>query len=227
MSAPKLVVIGAARSGTTILNKVLMQSPDLHMYEHYEIFSNHYSSLDQKIFDFDISEFETDRFISDDQHNKICWKKYCQKAHEYYDGFKLLTWHLKNDVEEYLNECKVVLISRKNKLQVVASHKIATITDCWVGTDPFDGTIFLDPENTKSHVDRIVKAEKNLLKYDPCIVYYEDSMQGNIDKICDFLGVPRYEIKYNIEKRIRKSMRNLISNYDEVRQYDRELFVLH
>ena len=162
MSAPKLVVIGAARSGTTILNKVLMQSPDLHMYEHYEIFSNHYSSLDQKIFDFDISEFETDRFISDNQHNRICWKKYCQKAHEYYDGFKLLTWHLKNDVEEYLNECKVVLISRKNKLQVVASHKIASITDCWVGTDPFDGTIFLDPENTKSHVDRIVKAEKNL-----------------------------------------------------------------
>ena len=227
MSDPKFVIIGAARSGTTILNKVLMQSPDLHMYEGYEIFNNHYSSLDQKIFDFDISEFETDRFISDDQHNKICWKKYCQKAHEYYDGFKLLTWHLKNDVEEYLNECKVVLISRKNKLQVVASHEIASITDCWVGTDPFDGTIFLDPENTKSHIDKIVKTEKNILRYDPCIVYYEDSMQGNIDKICDFLGIPKYEIKYNIEKRIRKSMRNLITNYDEVCQYDRELFVFN
>lgn len=227
MSIPKFVVIGAARSGTTILNKVLMQSLDLNMYKDYEIFNRHYPCLDQKIFDFDISEFETDRFISDDQHNRICWKKYCQKAHEYYDGFKLLTWHLKNDVEEYLNECKVILISRKNKLQVVASHTVADMTDNWIGTDKFDGTIYLNPETTKLEIETIVKAEKNLLRYDPCIVYYEDSMQGNIDKICDFLGIPKYEIKYNIEKRIRKSMRNLITNYDEVCQYDRELFVFN
>lgn len=227
MSTPKFVVIGAARSGTTILNKVLMQSPDLNMYEHYEIFSNHYSSLDQKIFDFDISEFENDTFISDNQHNKICWKKYCQKAHEYYDGFKLLTWHLKNDVEEYLNKCKIILISRKNKLQVVASHTVAYITDKWVSTDKFDGTIYLNPETTKLQIDTIIKAEKNLLRYNPCIVYYEDSMQGNIDKICDFLSIPKYKIKYNIEKRIRKNMRDLIINYDEVSQYDRELFVFN
>lgn len=223
MSITKFVILGHGRSGTTILCDTLNQSSEINMFQ--EIFNYYGAGIDPALFDFDIPVKLGDCKIPQPIYEEMARKKYCIKAHKKYHGYKLLFCHLINDVREYLSECAVILICRRNKLQVEASHAVAQQTNVWNQTNPFDGTITLDTDQIERNINRKIREEQEVLQYNPLIVYYEDNMKGNIDKICDFVGMKRFEIEYKEEKRIRKSMSDLITNYDEVKHLDREVYI--
>ena len=50
-------------------------------------------------------------------------------------------------------------------------------------------------------------------------------MQQNINKISDYLSIPRFDIRFKKEKRIRTSMSSLIQNYSDVAHLDIETFI--
>ena len=223
MATTNFIVLGHGRSGTTVLCDTLNQSFEINMFQ--EIFNYYVQGIDSKLFDFDVAyELGTGK-ITKGVYEEMVRKKYCKKAHKKYHGYKLLFYHLINDVEEYLKECKIVLIVRRNKLQVEASHQVARDTLNWLGINPFEGTIKLDPVQVEKNIKRKIQDEKDVLQYNPLVIYYEDNMQGNVDKICDFIGIQRFKIDYHEEKRIRKSMSQLITNYDEVKHLDREVYI--
>ena len=223
MATTNFIVLGHGRSGTTVLCDTLNQSFEINMFQ--EIFNYYVQGIDPELFDFDVVNHVEQNRIPTAIYEQMARKKYCKKAHKKYHGYKLLFCHLINDVEEYLHECKVILIARRNKLQVEASHCVARMTDVWMDTTPFEGTIKLDPVQVEKNIKRKIQEEKDALQYNPLVVYYEDNMQGNVDKICDFIGIQRFKIDYHEEKRIRKSMSQLITNYDEVKHLDRELYI--
>ena len=217
----KFIILGHGRSGTTVLINTLKQNPDIKMYQ--EILNYYYAGIDTSIFDFDIPNCTK---IPQDTYLKMCDSKYCELAHKKYDGYKILFCHLKNNVAEYLKTVKVILISRRNKLEMQASHEVAVATNKWISTDPFYGTINIDVEKTEKSIKRKIKEEKTAIEdYDPLVVYYEDDMQQNINKISDYLSIPRFDIEFKKEKRIRTSMSSLIQNYSDVAHLDVETFI--
>jgi hypothetical protein len=185
-----------------------------------EIFNSHYKSLDKSIFDFDI--VCRGKFVDTDVHDQICQLKYCQKAHEKYDGYKLLFWHLKNNVEEYLSQVKVVLLIRRNLFARYVSETVANQTNIWQGKEEYLGQVYIDPKYVSQNMQYMENRYRNFLVYKPLIVYYEDDLFDNVDKVCDFLNKPRFTPKIFLNKRIQRPLSEVVSNYKEVEHLDYE-----
>lgn len=218
MGKSKFIILSSARSGSTLLTACVKQHPDLNM--HQEIFNIHYKSLDRSIFDFDI-ECDT-KFLDVGVHDSICRLKYCAEAHKKYDGYKVLFWHLKNDVEEYLSKVKLVLLIRRNLFARYVSEIVANQTNTWQSQEEFLDTVYIDPQYAIKNIEYIKSRYRNFLNYNPLIVYYEDDIFDNVDSVCDFLGEERFLPKIWMKKRIRRPLSEVVVNYEEVKHLDYE-----
>lgn len=214
----KFILLAKSRTGSSLLIDCIKQHPELNVFN--EIFNYNSASVDNEIFGFN-PEFnsKTLRFL-ESSHDRICTKENCRRAHEKYDGFKLLFCHLKNDVEEYLPEAKIILLHRRNLLERFVSEQVATMTNKWGYSEAYIGQIVIN----LSELEKNIKNTKNLYKkldyLDTTKVFYEDGVFDNVNKICDALEIDRFTPNIKSKKRINRPMSEVIYNYDEVKHLD-------
>lgn len=212
MSISKFIIVTAARSGSSNLINCLKKHPNLNIFQ--EPFNKYYGGLDLSLFDFKI---EPCQFLSDDIHNKICQVKYFDKAIEKYDGFKILDFQIRNGIEECIKNYKVVHLIRKDKMSQVVSLQVARKTNIWTGTSEFTGSIYIDPQDfIKAYIYLYKQEQINLKRYKSLIIYYEDNITDTCNKIFNYINAPSCIINNVFQKRIRKSLSEIVTNYSEI-----------
>lgn len=156
-------------------------------------------------------------------------------------GFKIFYYHPEHDhtkdVWRLLNGIeglKIIHLKRKNVLRIILSSEIAHNMKAWIAahSDSKDNIntkkVSLAPQyvlekilQTKTWEEDIPKklAGKEIIN-----VYYEDIIRGNskgMDKVCNFLGIKPLKLKTVLKKQNPEKTSNLISNYDELKEYFR------
>lgn len=211
----KFIIFGTGRCGSTMLTTSLRQHPELKMFG--EIFNRHAQGVDQSLFD----EFYPYDILDTDSHKKVCTKKVCIKAHEKYDGFKLLFGHVHNDIEEYLKETKVVLLQR-SPFKTAVSSLVADMTNVYLGREEFEGTIHIPLQTMENRIAHTLKRVAYFKQYSDLTIKYEDDFQENYNKICDLINVSRFTPKVSTIIRIARPMCDVIENYEEIQHLDKE-----
>jgi len=196
------------------------QHPDLNMFS--EIFNCLNVGIDKDLFDFTPEVDGKTGRNSKESHDRMCTKAHCEKAHEKYDGFKLLLCHLKNDVEEYLPRANVILLHRRNLFERYVSQRVAILTKKWYSSQEFLGKVKLSLEDIERDVEAVVHQYKKFESLDTTNIFYEDDPFENVNKICDALDIKRFTPEINSKKRILRPMLDVVSNYEEVKDFDHE-----
>jgi len=211
----KFILLGPGRCGSEMIGKSLQQHPDIIFFG--EVFNRYSPALDKTLFEMDLNY----DLMDEESHRKICKKKVCISAHKKYDGFKLLFGHIHNDVEEYLNETKVVLLLR-NPFKLILSSCVATMTNKWQSDKPFVGTIYLDPKDIENRIEYQLSLVSKYKKYSDLTIRYEDDFQSNYDKVCNLVNVSVFTPKILTHIRITRPLSEVIENYEEVKHLDKQ-----
>jgi hypothetical protein len=213
----KFILVGAGRSGTTLYIDSLKQR--LNCFG--EVFGKYWPSLDFELFDgnFTVLPEDSEKFLNEEQHGKICRKKYCVNAHKKYDGYKLLYDHIQNDVHEYLNQVKIIHLIRRNKLSCVTSWHAARKNNQWFNV-PFLDRLYLNPSVIRGQIQQIIDYDIIYNKYADLTIYYEDDFQHNINKICTLLHIPIFNPVVTLTKSINRTLSDIIINYEELKSFD-------
>jgi hypothetical protein len=225
----KFVLLANPRTGSSLMMDCLSQHKNLKIVDSTggELFNYDYSYLDNKMFDFDLEDLvlrDDGILLTEESHKFICRKKYCETAHTMYDGYKLLTCHIKNDVEEYLSLVKVIYLYRKNLLAEQVSAIVAIKTGLWFNGNPFEETIVVDPIEVEHSIDFVIKRRRHFcnMNLDKITIAYEDNLQDNMNDICNFLDIKVFQPQVRTKQRIQRPLNEVISNYDEVKHLDKE-----
>ena len=208
----KFVVITRSRTGSNFLLTLLNSHKDIRV--HGEMFSR----LGNKNTDY------------------IYKKIYPNKSLKKFVGFKIFYYHQldSNDrsIWNILQEnpsIKIIHLQRKNLLRVHTSRLIAEKTDIWstksereIGVNEKKVSVDVlkvieDFETTSEHI----KKTKDLFKnHEVLDVYYENLVNNQEEetvKILRFLGAQQMNLKSQLKKQNPEKLKNLISNYEEVR----------
>lgn len=161
-----------------------------------------------------------------------------QPRHIHAKGFKIFYYHpLDADAAEFWKalerrtEIRVIHLTRENILRTLLSRKIAGIRGSWTGTR-FDPA---DPENkcvtatAEELADGFLQtrawedaASARFAAHPNLRVSYEDLVRNPQDcylKLCRFLGVSPGQPRTNLSQQNPESLRELISNYDELKAH--------
>lgn len=215
----KFIVLASPRSGSTRLMSCLNQHSELNVYQ--EPLNIDYRGLDLSIFDFNIYPCEV---LPDEIHDKICQGKYIDMALKKYNGIKILTVHMKNDVPDILHKYPIIQLIRKNKLAWYTSLEVAKKTNLWVHYKEYLDTIPLDPIECEKYINYFNQQELLYIKkYNPCVVYYENDIQDTCDTICKYLNIKPFNVVSTTKKRIKRPLNEVITNYYEVQNFDHEI----
>lgn len=207
----KFIILSQARSGSTLLNESIMQHPDLNVFG--EIFNYHRGS---SLF----ADKEGSNILPHKELKRLCSRENCIKAHNEYDGFKLLLCHVHNDVKSYLKESLIILLRRKNLLARYVSHFVAQNTGIWVAEEHYQGSVRINPKNATNDILKTIAAYDKYKDLSSLDLYYEDSIFENVNKVCDLLEIERFTPIITSIKRVNRPLEDIIINYDEVKHLD-------
>ena len=225
----KFVLLADPRTGSSLMMDCLSQHKNLKIVDSPggELFNYNYSNLDNKMFDFNLEDLalrDDGLLLTEESHKFICRKKYCETAHTMYDGYKLLTCHIKNDVEEYLSRVKVIYLHRKNLLAQKVSAIVAIKTGIWFNGNTFEETVVVDPIEVERSIDLFIKRRRDFcnMNLDKITIAYEDNLQDNMNDVCSFLDIKVFQPQVRTKQTIQRPLSEVISNYDEVKHLDKE-----
>jgi len=209
----RFIVLARARTGSNMLMSILDSHPNIRAGKR-EIFcrleGRHYKDLLAK------------SFRKSPRHIKA-------------RGFKIFYYHpsdgpcddLWNDLVK-MEDLYIIHLKRRNILRSVVSQEIAKKSGHWERqsgqeTDLKDKAVTLTTEDLDAHFHRTREFEERgdeMFKDHPMItVYYEDladNPDGAFDEIMDFLGLPHGQPQTNLVKQNPESLKDLITNYDEL-----------
>ena len=138
-------------------------------------------------------------------------------------GFKLMYGHLTNvkkiDFRHYLQNRKIKIIHlvRRNMLDVALSSVLAKNTNKWVASE-FTDPIYLNYECCKSTFKNYAESINAVDELGGHKVYYSElrDYSAHIGML-DYLGLRRMQLKISTTKQRVKSKREMILNYDDLR----------
>ncbi len=206
----KFVVITRSRSGSTLLMSLLKSHPQVQMYgeEYQYLHGGSSSSLWNQIFGY-------------------------YPSHIRAVGFKIFYYHPldnnKRDVWQLIQQnpdIKVIHLIREDMLEVHVSRQVAGLSGQWNSQQKKKTVdqIELDFEVCLEDFERTSRwiAETNESFGDKMYaVRYEALVQdtpGTMRRLFKYLGIPAIEVSTNLRKQNQKHIRNLISNFEEVKQ---------
>ena len=242
----KFVIFTLPRTGSTLLSKSLDKHPEIFCNDeifHFS-FKNYFSPhqfrflkvrfLPKKInyiINYPVTYLRLNHFLDE---------YFINNPNENFKakGFKLMyyqTFYLPGLIT-YLkkNNIKVILLLRENVLRNALSDMRARATGVYHYQDDNEiqrsglPKLNVKTELLKQKMDGIVKQNKKLESLvrdmDYIKIRYEDFMEWNttINRISDFLNVPKYEISAGAKKLNPVVLKDMISNYTEVDNWLRQ-----
>lgn len=142
-------------------------------------------------------------------------------------------WHVTGlpDIFNYLtsqNNIKVIHVKRKNRLECLASIRVAAHTNTYTVSKEAKvksqhNTIFLSPEECEQEFELIGQWEATydeaFLHHEKLDVYYEelvDNMQVECDRVLKFLGVEKRNLFTSFKKQQSRPLSLVVSNFYEL-----------
>jgi LPS sulfotransferase NodH len=212
----KFIVLTRSRTGSNLLLSLLNSHPNIYAEE--EIFSK----------------------LGGRNHKDVLEKAFAKQPYFVKaKGFKIFYLHpfddKSNDIWnalESLDELHVIHLKRRNILRTLISRKIAGIEDVWL-VKSSDQNLSADKNKitVSFTVDELNKdfrqtrgweqAGDNRFCNHPIIeVYYEDLVdhrESTYRRVTDFLGVRLIKPETDLRKQNLRSMREIVTNYDELK----------
>jgi len=156
-------------------------------------------------------------------------------------GFKIFYPQIENSIyrdliKDLLNiqDLKIIHIKRKNYLNILVSHKIATKTGQRLKVNKADNInksdfkLYLKPKECIKYfndLDGYINKYNSVFKNHEMIsIYYDDLVRNyniNIKKIHDILGVRDIVAHSLTQKQNQRNLSDIINNYDELKSYFR------
>ena len=209
MRPKKCAIVSTPRSGTHFLRFTLNNHPCLEFSG--EFFREPIVS----------SEYEYECLIPNYIYDNICDPS---MSHLDYVGF---VWHLSLESDIQKNEIdKFILLERKNKLEQFVSLKIASATGRFAYTTTTE-KIKVEPKEFFFFVNknRNLYSDFRNSTQNYKDIYYEElcgNFEDTIEDINDYLGVRQETLlTEGILKQETRPMKEVIINYEDVKQYDR------
>lgn len=209
MMEGKFVVIGAQRSGTTVLCDMLASHPAIKFratsvcpgHPEYEAFQPNELML---------------------QHESVYFKSLFVPG--CVSGFKMLYSHLAHRTNLLVEnpDVKLIFVRRRNKLRQYVSKLRADYTGWWsdrsTGQPKDSFRCFITPDTFRSYMDglEVERAPLWALPGYKISVEYDDIARQNLGAVCAFLGLPTWKIKTVLRKQESSSLEVRIVNYDEI-----------
>ena len=244
----KFIILGSGRCGSTLVVKSLDEHPNVRVagelfhaeeQERHRAFHalNRTYLPDQQEAEYYRSGDDAAQFLERAVFYTRPWKKIWAA------GFKIFYLHARGNPHEkrawgYLldhKDIRVVHLRRVNLLESFLSLRLAVITGewkRWAGT-PTPGIepepITLDPHRCQEYFNNVLTQEqwarKSFRNHSYLEIHYERDICGRfnvaMNEIQDFLGVPQMTARQVLEKQAKRSPREMIVNYDELREYFR------
>jgi LPS sulfotransferase NodH len=135
-----------------------------------------------------------------------------------------------NNLLAYLiksNEIKIIHLKRRNKLEMMLSAKLASLSNSWNSRagQYQSRPILLDYNDCLRFFEGTIKREGeygNFFKEHPKIeIFYEDLIKNKklvLDKIQDFLGVEKQELYSHLKKQNTRKLSESIFNFKELKE---------
>jgi hypothetical protein len=126
-------------------------------------------------------------------------------------------------------DIKIIHLKRRNRLRIVVSHRMAHRTKQWILCDESeridDVQIELSADECADAFDRIGRLEREFddaFRHNKILeVTYEDLVANTVrecDRILDLLGVPRLPLRAWTLKQNKRSLREIVRNYEELKR---------
>jgi LPS sulfotransferase NodH len=212
----RFIVLSRSRTGSNMLISLLNSHPNIH------------------------AEGEIFRELSGRNYKDVLEKAFArQPFHVKAKGFKIFYYHPLDDESggvwdalASLDDLYVIHLKRRNILRTLISRKIAGIQDVWAikTTDQHSGTdrkkiavTFTVDELSEGfgQTREWEQAGEDTFRNHPLIsIDYEDLVshrESTFRKVTEFLGVRYLEPETNLRKQITKSMRETVTNYEELK----------
>ena len=205
----KFVVIGAQRSGTTVLCDMLASHPNIRFRatainpEHpkYEAFQPNELML---------------------QHESVYFKSLFVPG--FVSGFKMLYSHLAHRTNLLVEnpDVRLIFVQRKNKLRQYVSKLRADYTGWWsdrgVGQPKDAFRCFITPDTFRSYMGglEVERAPLWALPGPKIVVQYDAIVKQSLGAVRGFLGLPPWEIKTALRKQENVPLEKRIVNYAEI-----------
>lgn len=211
----KFIILGNARSGTTLLNEALAKHKSIRVtYE--ALHENAQEGAVSWRDNFDIPFAKNEEFLN------ALFKKF--------DGFKILYHQLNYDhlLWKYFekNNIKKIHIIRKNLAEIAISLILCKKSNIWQKTKKdkeLNETLLIEPAKLKADIIGIENYINLYLKFLPCdlIVYYEEMINdwdNTTGEICDLLKITRIQLPKTLFKRT-QPLNSVLTNFDEHKEY--------
>ena len=151
-------------------------------------------------------------------------------------GFKIFYEHCwegrLRDVWDFLEKetaIRIIHLKRISLLHCLASRSIAQETKAYTSLAPTadaarDSCVKIEPRTARLFFERTAVMEREMdfrfRHHQIRTVYYEDmlhNLQGQMDRIQDFLEVPRQPLVTFLKKQNTRGLRDMITNYEELK----------
>lgn len=212
----RFVVLSRSRTGSNMLISLLNSHPNINVEG--EIFGR----------------------LNGQNYNKVLSVAFGkQSRHIKAKGFKIFYYHPIDDPESNIwndlvnmDELHVIHLKRRNILRTLISRKLAATSDVWQTTNSSAKSV-VDSKQVFFTVEELVEGfeetrqwEKNgeeMFKgHNVLSIYYEDLVddaESSFNELSNFLDVDYIKLETNLKKQNPEKIFDLISNYEELREY--------
>ena len=244
----KFLILGSGRCGSTLVAKSLDEHPNLRVggeLFHFEEAERcrAFHALNKT---YPPGQHETEYYHDGDDaaqflERAVFYERPWNEIRAY--GFKFFYIHARANPQEkkaweYLlnhKDIRVIHIVRVNLLKTFLSLRLACVTGEWKrwanATTPRQEPepINLDPQRCQEYFGNVLAqqqwARKSFSAHPFLEISYEEDIFGRfqaaMNQIQDFLGVPPVPMRQLLEKQAKRSPREMIVNYDELKEHFR------
>lgn len=149
-------------------------------------------------------------------------------------GFKLLSYQGREspvaDARDYLRSigAKAILVERRNRVRHYVSYRLAHESAVWHSRDGQEArteTILVKPKEAlrelRASDEAYARSRQEFADVPHLLLYYEDlaaHFDETLHRACGFLGVEPIQLPQRVHKLERRSLREIVRNFDELQR---------
>ena len=125
-----------------------------------------------------------------------------------------------NDLSARFPRSRLIVIFRESILSQFVSLVVARATREWAGQDEFDGRITISLSDFNNFLEDHRRRHQQALSAEALIISYEQLVAEPqavfAERICPFIGIAYSPVSTPLDKRIRRPISEVITNWDEI-----------
>lgn len=125
-----------------------------------------------------------------------------------------------NDLTARFPRSRLILIYRESILNQFVSLAVARATREWSGRKEFDGRITISLRDFDTFLDDHRRRHQQALSAEALVISYEQLVAAPqavfAERICPYIGISYSTVSTPLEKRIRRPISEVVTNWDEI-----------